>query len=186
MLALIDFASVCTGPRSDAGVRDALDLVAELISEMVSRFGSGHDVHEVQCRLYGGWRDVTGKPTEHLVWVIRHLGRLRGLRGRMRIVPTVAEALACAPRKQLRATYRNRGQKMVDGMLAMDAHRYARFAEHSRIIVVSDDDDFVPVVLAITVETDASVVWLRQRTAALNDDCFDLGRTELVVSSLWA
>jgi hypothetical protein len=95
------------------------------------------------------------------------------------------DALACAPEAVLQGTYKNKQQKLVDQMLSHDAGFYARGSEHRDILIVSDDEDFMPAVLSLTIETDANFLWLRQRADGDNDRFFDSARVELLVDPAW-
>ena len=183
-VALVDFASVCTSAKVDSVVRDSLDLLGVLIREVVKSRLSAGTTHEVDVRLYGGWRDISGQPTEQRVWITRHLNRLRSIQDRVRLVPTVVDSILSAPRFELHGTYKNRGQKMVDVMIVEDAHSVAQMPG-TILMLVSDDDDFVPAMLALTMTTPLVVLWLRQRVAAENDKYFRQGSIEMLVSPSW-
>lgn len=185
-IALVDIASVCPGPRSEAEYRDGIDLAGALIRRAVApRRAENPDVHEVACRLYGGWYAHDGTPMQQRAWLLRNIKRLSGLEKAIRIVPEVADSLACAPHLVLWGTYKNREQKMVDQMLSHDALSLAREGEHESFLLISDDEDFVPTVLAITSQTSARVCWMRQRATGSNDHHFDSRAVELLTDSAW-
>src|SRR4051812_36224010 len=60
--------------------------------------------------------------------------------------------------------FRERTAKMVDTMIAEDAAVLARTGTHSSLLLVSDDDDFVPVVLSLSRTTASTIRWVRQRS----------------------
>ena len=184
-VALVDFASLVPGPKSEGAYLDAIELLWELILEVVQPRRADEMVHEVQCRLYGGWFARDGSPTEQYAWILRNTRHLRGLRTGVRVVPTIIEALLCRPGVRLWGTYKNKRQKMVDHMLALDALSVARDGENPCILIISDDEDYTPVVLTIETETAAQVCWLRQHEPGSNDQHFDQSRVELMVSELW-
>jgi hypothetical protein len=184
--ALIDFASICPRARSDADDVDALELVGELIREVVvGQFPYDRArVREIQCRLYGGWWGRTGIPTEQRAWVLRNLRQLRTLRYGIRTVPTIVDAMLCAPDAVLWGTYKNKQQKMVDQMLAQDAALLVA-QEDVSLILVSDDDDFTPVLLALAQRTTMCMHWLRQRDAGDNDRHFLGSSVSMTKSEAW-
>jgi hypothetical protein len=168
-LALVDFASICpTGDEADHA--DALELMAYLIRSACSATPeTARTVHEVDCRIYGGFRDIAGAATERKAWLVRHLQLARGLLDGIRIVPTLVEGVACAPRLTLVGTYANGQQKMVDAMIAEDMGLFARAGEFGSILLISDDEDFVPAVISNSLTTSMQIRWLRQRSSGRND-----------------
>jgi hypothetical protein len=185
-IALVDMASVCPGPRSEAEYRDAIDLTGALIRRVAApRRSESVGVHEVVCRLYGGWFAHDGTPMQQRSWLLRSIRRLSGLEDGVRIVPEIADSLACTPQLVLWGTYKNREQKMVDQMLSHDALFLARQGEHESLLIISDDEDFVPAVLVITSQTSARVCWMRQRDTGSNDYHFDSGTVELLTDPAW-
>jgi hypothetical protein len=118
-------------------------------------------------------------------WLLRSIRRLSGLEDGVRIVPEIADSLACTPQLVLWGTYKNREQKMVDQMLSHDALFLARQGEHESLLIISDDEDFVPAVLVITSPTSARVCWMRQRDTGSNDYHFDSGTVELLTDPAW-
>jgi len=167
-VAFVDFASICpSGGESDH--EDALELMALLIRTACQATNPAHGaVWEVDCRVYGGFRDIRGQPTERKAWLVRHLRLAGGLRDGVRIVPRLAESIICAPGATLVGTYANGQQKMVDAMIAEDMGAFARTSPSS-LLLISDDDDFVPTVLGLSRTTAAPILWLRQRAAGRND-----------------
>ncbi len=128
IVALVDVANVCP-ERGEQDHLDALILIGLMVRAACSDPGAKRQrVVEVDCRLYGGFRDVNGSPTERRSWLTRHLNELRGLQGGVRIVPTIAEHIVTAPDALLVGTYSNRGQKMVDAMVAEDLGAFSRSA----------------------------------------------------------
>jgi hypothetical protein len=183
-IALIDLASVC--PSGDEQRHaDALDLISLMVRGWCGAVpGHSSAVHEVECRLYGGFRDVVGNPTPRRLWLVKHLERLRGLTGGIRLVPGIAESIASAPEVVLIGTYANGAQKMVDGMIAEDAGLFARSGMHRSILLISDDEDFMPTVLAISRTTRATFRWLRQRPVGRNDVFFNCS-VQLLTDGRW-
>jgi len=178
-IALVDLASVCPSGNEQSHV-DALDLIGVLVRGACGRKAEYPGIHEVECRVYGGFRDITGKPTERRAWLARNLAILRGLRDGVRIIPGIADSIVCASDVVLKGTYANGRQTMVDAMIAEDAESFARSGEHSSILLVSDDEDFVPVVLSISRTTNAVIRWVRQRPNGRNDDA--LGESTILLT----
>ncbi|WP_433006262.1 hypothetical protein [Kribbella sp. CA-294648] len=171
MLALVDFNNVNPSVKSESEIRDTLELVGYLIRKTlpVNPKALSSDACEVECRLYDGWVDKTGRYMEKYRLVQRSVSYLAGLESGVRIIPTVVTSLACMPSAQLVGTYKNSAQKMVDQMLAQDAHHYAHGAYHDGICLIANDDDYVPVALATAVRGSMPIRWLRKRTLAEND-----------------
>jgi hypothetical protein len=71
--------------------------------------------------------------------------------------------MASHPQHRLRGTYRSvdQRQKLVDGMLTLDALHYAHLPDTS-MMVVTDDDDFVPAAL-VACSYQQPVCWARCR-----------------------
>ena len=176
-LAVIDLASICPSGDEQTHI-DAMELLAIIVRESCGV--EPGDTHEVECRLYGGFRDITGIPTERGRWVVQHAELLRGLRDGVRIVPRIIEAPSSAPDAILVGTYANKKQKMVDGMIAEDLREAVREGNHTSLLLVSDDEDFVPVLLGLSRKTSAAVRWVRQRPTGRNDHHFRRGVTFLM------
>jgi len=165
---------------------DAIDLLATLVRRIVvARMTEEVPVHEVICRLYGGWFDITGGATEQRSWILKHLRRLQGLADGVRLVPETADSLLCFPYARLRGTYKNKQQKMVDQMLAHDAVFLARSSEHSSLLLIADDDDYVPASIVIATQTSTRLIWLRQRASGTNDSHLDQSRVEFLTDGDW-
>ncbi len=71
------------------------------------------------------------------------------------------------PSDVLIGTYRGGEQKMVDTCIAADALCLAE-AGYSTLTIVSNDDDFVPVLLALA-QSKGEARWLRRPRTAAND-----------------
>ena len=126
-----------------------------------------------------------GNPTRHYQWLLPRLDHLRGLYGRVRLTPHIADSLLSSPSSQFIATYKDARQKMVDQMIAEDAHFVASTGLHRSIMLMTDDDDFVPTVFAINSRHHIRVVWLRQRDSAENDKLFDRELATFVRDGGW-
>jgi uncharacterized LabA/DUF88 family protein len=183
---LIDFASVVPSPKSAADTADALELTNAIVRRVVrDRIHAGDAIHETRCRLYGGWFDINGSPLQQHGWLLAGLRGFGGLDKGVRIVGEVADTLACHPSARLVGTYKNQGQKMVDAMMSLDALFFARSGNHRSLLIVSDDDDFVPVTIAVTRETSTTVCWLRQREQSHNDHQLSSEAVELLTDTRW-
>jgi len=109
----------------------------------------GAGVTELELRLYGGWIDVAGHPTERhlrLARCIRKIPtRICGLRLTAEIITrpiNVNQALV--------GSYKDGGQKMVDTMIVADI-LWCAYNWQSPMLVLSDDDDIIPGVLGAAV-----------------------------------
>jgi len=183
-VALVDLANVCP-TRDEQDHIAALLLVAEIVRDVCAKaLPANGNVLEVECRFYGGFRGVDGRPTERHVWLARHVEKVRGLRGHIRIVPTIVEGIAAVPGSQFIGTYANQRQVMVDAMIAEDLGTFARSAQHGSIVLISDDDDFVPSVLAAVYGSLTPVTWVRKRQASRNDGLMR-GLAALTVDGRW-
>jgi hypothetical protein len=169
IIALVDIASVCPSGNEQDHV-DALELVGNMLRTMHGTTDASRSVVEVACRIYGGFRDIAGNPTERRTWLARNLNRLRGLADGVRLIPEIAESLAAAPEAMLVGTYANQRQTMVDGMIAEDAGLFARSADYQAVVLISNDDDFVPVAITIARATSTNLQWLRRRARGRNDE----------------
>ncbi len=156
------------GPTTEAACRDAVELAAELArSAIVPSRLRPTAVRELRCRLYGGFRDRIGNPTPEYLGLLAHLGRLRGLNRGVRTIPEIALNVLNFPTDDLAGTYRKGEQKMVDTTIAADAGTLA-YQPLSSLTIVSNDDDFVPVLLRIA-HRPMLVQWLRRPRTGDND-----------------
>jgi hypothetical protein len=148
--ALIDYDNACrtvTPERSPRDVAINLDELLRAVAAQASVLLPGVD--ELDVRLYGGWADRGGNATPRAGWILQELPGFRTRLNGLRIRPRLATSLLALPEDHLIGTHRSdveSQQKLVDGMLSVDALTLARDGERI-IIVVSDDDDFVPAVL---------------------------------------
>lgn len=140
---------------------------------------SGQKLCEVTVRLYGGWTQVpvkargqTKSPTAMIISGCLHKYRIRV--GGLSFRPELALATGSYPALELVGTLRTGehklGQKMVDTSIAVDAIHYSQ-REHEAVVIVSNDDDFVPACLAARRITDR-IHFLRPPSAThprLND-----------------
>lgn len=172
-------------PKSEAEYRDGIDLVDALVRRVIAARRTGTEVVEVVCRLYGGWYAHDGTPMEQRVWLLKNIRRFGGLRSGVRLIPELADSLAAVPSAVLWGTYKNKSQKMVDQMLALDSLHYARSGDYPRLLIIADDEDYLPAVLVITTLTSTKVSWMRQRAALENDRHFDVSRVEVLTDSAW-
>src|SRR6476646_1188593 len=73
-------ASVCPSAKSEAEYEHGIDLVDILVRRAVGLTGTPEGIHEIFCRLYGGWFAHDGTPTRQRIWLLRNLKRFGGLR----------------------------------------------------------------------------------------------------------
>lgn len=88
VVALVDLGNVCPN-RDEQDHADALLLIGALLRSACPRPpGTPSLPIEIECRLYGGFRDINGLATERRAWVSRYIKNLRGLEGGVRVVPS--------------------------------------------------------------------------------------------------
>lgn len=173
IIALVDYDNVRATPD-----RTAIDATLNL-EELFDRVslvvrGSLPDANEIDLRLYGGWIGEDGRYSRNAEWMLAALpnvgGRHHGLRLRAHLVTNAA----CRPNELLVGTVRVRTrpvrQKMVDGLMTIDALHLAN-EPAATFLVISDDDDLVPCVLALSRTVSAPLFLYRLRPAGdgLND-----------------
>lgn len=183
-MALVDLFNVGPTARTDHDYEDLMDLVGDLIREGLPRPAPGQ-VNEVDCRLYGGFFNKQGDPTEQHVRALRAVTRLTGIQQATRIRAQLATSLAYLPATILRATYKNGGQKMVDQMLANDAVHFSGSGDFSPILIIADDDDYVPSVAAIGRQKKMPIIWMRRRAVSYNDTLLRALNVTLTTSGRW-
>ncbi|MET9484262.1 hypothetical protein [Streptomyces sp. NPDC006638] len=186
-VALIDFNNLNPRAISEPVVLDTLELISSLVRRTFSPSKSTlpRDATEVECRIYDGWIDRAGGYMEKYRIVDSLLENLASLESGVRIIPRIATSLACNPGIKLTGTYKNGGQKMVDQMLAQDAHYYAEQDEYDRILVVANDDDYVPAVMATSIRWGKPIRWIRKRNQTPHDAHFEKMNVELFNYPSW-
>ncbi|WP_158715764.1 MULTISPECIES: hypothetical protein [Streptomyces] len=129
-------------------------------------------VTDLHLRLYGGWLFRSGRATRQWEWALPHLADFHTRRDGLRIEPELAHSSAWSPDARIRGTFRTAreadpgepdraAQKMVDGLIVADSLRYS--LEGKPTVLVSDDDDVLPGLLAATARPTRSMMWLRKR-----------------------
>lgn len=172
-LALVDFENL----YKDVGQhRGDLTMVAQTIVTRVARkFASIFpEVRSLDVRLYGGWTERLGGPTQHSVLLQAALPSMRGRRHGLIVRPILAESMLILPDLVLKGTYRwisgSPQQKMVDQMLGCDAIHTAQYVD-LYVAIVTTDDDLLPATITAHVSSPGTVVWMRNRPvgSACND-----------------
>jgi hypothetical protein len=150
--ALVDYDNVrSANERTAYDARLNLeDLVSTIVGTVLSLQPKATDL---ELRLYGGWIDENSRYSALAQWLLACLPDTPRRRGRLRVRTLLAVAPLCAPEVTLVGLVRlgpnGRRQKMVDSLLLIDLVHLMR--ERSiRLMVVSDDDDFVPGAVAAT------------------------------------
>ncbi|MEV7186002.1 hypothetical protein [Kitasatospora sp. NPDC093102] len=177
-VAIVDFSNLCPGPRSDTDMYNGLDAVDRVVREALK----AHWPHitDLQLRLYGGWIARNGRSTRHWEWALVHLAAFRTRRDGLRVEPELADSSAWRLGTRILGTFRaayeadasepNRAaQKMVDGLMVADSLRYS--LEGKPTILVSDDDDVLPGLLAAADRSTRTMMWIRKRP--LGGSCND-------------
>ncbi|MFI0114219.1 hypothetical protein [Streptomyces globisporus] len=169
-VAVVDFSNLCPAPRSDADVYDGLHAIDSVVRQAIKQHWPL--VTDLHLRLYGGWLFRNGRETRQWEWALPHLADFHTRRDGLRVEPELAHSSAWRPDTRIRGTFRlareadpgepaRAMQKMVDGLIVADSLRYS--LEGKPTILVSDDDDVLPGLLAATARPTRSMIWLRKR-----------------------
>jgi len=120
------------------------------------------ELGEIDVRLYGGWVESSGRPSQMADQVSQGLPLARGRNQGVLVRPSLATSLLQFPSTVLRGTVRGprggRRQKMVDTMLGCDA-MFAATNAGAHVIVTTGDDDLLPA--TITAHAASGVTWAR-------------------------
>ncbi|MGW0107466.1 hypothetical protein ACWD0B_19610 [Streptomyces cellulosae] len=186
-VALIDFNNLNPRANTRPTIQDSLELISNLIRKVFSpgKPTLPRDAIEVECRIYDGWVDRAGGYMEKYRIANSLLNSVRSLEDGVRIIPRLATSLACNPQAKLTGTYKNGGQKMVDQMLSQDAHFYSEQEEYDRILVVANDDDYVPAMMATSIRWGKPIAWIRKRPTTPHDIYFRSLDVELINDPSW-
>lgn len=129
---------------------------------------------EIEIRLYGGWVNEKGHYTRNAQWMFSAMRYHRGRREGILIKPQLITSLSIRPGDHLVGTFRAfaspPGQKMVDGMIMVDALHYSD-SRCDSLMIFSDDDDLVPAAVTAAMNRSRGVRWIRVREdgRGLND-----------------
>lgn len=172
-LILVDFHNTLKQRAFDAGL---LELHAVDLFQCIARFlrGQLRRIVDVDVRLYGGWLDEYGHPSRDAHCLLQILPLLPRRMGGLRLRPSLAFELIGRSDLLLRGFLRTKTdkqrQKMVDGMLGCDAIVAADLAT-DLILIVSDDDDFLPAFITASTFDKSRIALIRARRthAGLND-----------------
>ena len=188
-VCLVDYDNVRNvRERTMADVDLNLDILVERLVAISKTMAT--TINELLLRLYGGWVDEYGRLTKNAEWILALLSQQRGRRSGVRIKPTLITSLAASPADRLVGTFRSLvtppRQKMVDGILTLDAVYFAEQGDWL-VFIVSDDDDLVPAALAASgrlVISERSICLVRKRLPGegLNDSL--LVRCEVALRGL--
>lgn len=182
-IALIDFGSLSRGTTSDATCRDAVELASELARSSIVPPDLRQQTHDLHCRIYGGFRDRGGRPTPEYIGLLKSIGGLQGLERNVRTTVEISLNILLFPQDDLVATYRGGEQKMVDTCLAVDAQRLCAEG-HATLTIVSNDDDFIPVLLSMS-RSASRVQWLRKNRQTQNDALLAAQGVALLSDASW-
>ncbi|MFB7542610.1 hypothetical protein ACFC0N_22275 [Streptomyces zaomyceticus] len=166
-VAVVDFSNLCPAPRSDADVYDGLHAIDRVVREAIKQHWPR--ISELHLRLYGGWLFRNGRMTRQWEWALPHLADFRTRRDGLRVEPELAHSSAWHPSTRIVGTFRTAreadfgrpAQKMVDGLIVADSLRYS--LEGKPTVLVSDDDDVLPGLLAAAARPTRRMIWLRKR-----------------------
>lgn len=98
---------------------------------------------ELYVRLYGGWTTTDNQNSPRADLLLPLLSGFRKRIDGLRVKPTLVRSLVLHSDLDFLGTYRQGGQKMVDVMLSLDLIEQAKQLDKA-VLIVSDDDDFVP------------------------------------------
>lgn len=142
--ALVDYDNVCSFIAPERSPADVAGNLTEFLPKLAGQARTVlHSLEDLNVRFYGGWRDVAGRNTPRADWLLASLPRFRTRFHGVRVRPSLATELIVRPSEPLVATYKDGAQKMVDVMLSVDAVALA-LAREASVVLVSDDEDFVP------------------------------------------
>lgn len=143
--ALVDYDNITSVKERRA--TDVVTNLSVMVPSIILKIQSlVPDVEEVNLRFYGGWSLRDGQSSQQCGWLLGEIGRFNRRHGSVRAKCRLARELIAQSELSLVGTYRDGGQKMVDGMITADLIHLSNDGEIS-LILVSDDDDFVPGVL---------------------------------------
>lgn len=74
---------------------------------------------------------------------------------------------------------------MVDQMLAQDAHFYSEQQDYDRILIIANDDDYVPAVMAASMRWGKPISWIRKRSNTPHDVHFSALDVQLLDDPSW-
>lgn len=143
--ALVDYDNITS--KKERSITDVFINLSEMIPHLVFKIQTlVPDVEEINFRFYGGWSTKDGQASQKCVWLLTAIGRFNRRHGSVRAKCGLARELIAQTELSLVGTYRDGSQKMVDGMITADLIHLSADEEIS-IVLVSDDDDFVPGVI---------------------------------------
>jgi hypothetical protein len=147
---LVDYDNVMT--YRERTLLDLSENLHFLIPPLSALVGTVLGPSSLNMRFYGGWLTSRSRPSRRAQWLFSQLPFFRGRIDGMLVRPTLAYSLACRPNDYLVGTLRSREngsyiQKMVDTLLCMDTWFFSVSCALPTFLV-SDDDDFVPALLA--------------------------------------
>lgn len=169
-VAVVDFSNLCPAPRSDLDVYDGLNAIDRVVRQAMKQYWPR--VTDLHLRLYGGWLFRNGRSTRQWEWALPHLADFHTRRDGLRVEPELAHSSAWCPGTRILGTFRparevdpgeppRATQKMVDSLIVADSLRYS--LEGKPTVLVSDDDDVLPGLLAAIARPTRSMIWLRKR-----------------------
>lgn len=127
-----------------------------------------------------------GKDTPAAVWARSLIPKLPRRDGGVRIYPKLAHDVGCRPSIRLIGTHRASGQKMVDAMLIVDTLHFLQ--NTGTVILISDDEDFSPAMMAAAVipRARANLYWYRRRALGTCVNDVNLAGNDLLITQFEA
>lgn len=105
------------------------------------------DSEELFIRLYGGWMTLDSSLSHRGGWLLGEVPNFRRKIDPLRLKMTIVREILARSDLTFCGTYQHDEQKMVDVMIAVDLLVLATETDTS-LVLVSDDEDFVPAVVA--------------------------------------
>ncbi len=180
-VALVDYDNVF---RDSSGkeIENVEDILYDIY---LNAHKKASNVARLEIRLYGGWTEIRGQETKKMQKVKELLRNKRfqnqnkkNITHTSRLV-THLSFLDTRTEDKILGTFRVRvapggpkhEQKMVDGMLSVDAIHYSRKEECQCVMIYSDDDDILPAaIMAAKNKGNLPIYWIRRRRDGLNDN----------------
>lgn len=123
------------------------------------------EVDSLRLRIYGGWITQLGQYSARAQWLLTSLGTIRRRTNGIRVYPEMAVSLAMHNTESLVGLWRTdrspSEQKMVDELITADS---INAASRMRIVIVSDDDDFVPAAISVAASSKGPAFLIRRRS----------------------
>ncbi|MET7417533.1 hypothetical protein [Dactylosporangium sp. NPDC005555] len=189
-VALVDFDNIVPGVSDSIDIEDGMRVITRTLRFVIAKHWA--EVTELRTRMYGGWLRKSGLETRNATWIAPRLSDFRSTVNGLFIDPEIAYATLWNPRP-IRGTFRfssdrepddpdRAHQKMVDSMIISDVINLAVL--DVPVIIMTDDDDVVPGVMAYRdIAAAGAIMWLRRRPAGASCNDESLRRQGVVIET---